>query len=88
MKALRQIFFLPTTREEKFTAKQVTDTVVVRAGDVLSDGTVYLGTKTFAFSIAHFVAINVAMVLGWRAAAVFTRLEFRRRAASNSEPAQ
>ena len=88
MNTVRQMLFLPTTREEKYKAKQVIDTLVVRAGDVLSAGTVYLGTKIIAFGMSHFVAINVAMVLAWRAAAVFTGLEFRRRAASNAEPAQ
>ena len=38
------MLYLPTTREEKYKAKQTIDTLVVRFGDVLSAVTVYVGT--------------------------------------------
>lgn len=79
MNTVRQMLFLPTTREEKYKAKQVIDTFVVRSGDVLAAATVYLGTTLFAFSVSQFALINVVLVLAWLAASVLTGLEFRRR---------
>ena len=79
MNTVRQMLFLPTTREEKYKAKQVIDSFVVRFGDVLSAGTVYLGTTFFALTVSQFAWINVVLVLVWLALAVATGLEFRRR---------
>ena len=41
MNTARQLLWLPTSREEKYKAKQAIDTFFVRAGDVLSAGAVY-----------------------------------------------
>src|SRR4029077_6596215 len=38
----RQLLWLPTSREEKYKAKQPIDTFFVRGGDLLSAGAVYL----------------------------------------------
>jgi AAA family ATP:ADP antiporter len=73
------MLFLPTSREEKYKAKQVIDTFVVRSGDVLSAGTVYLGTAVLALSVSQFAIVNVVLVLAWIAVSVLTGLEFRRR---------
>ena len=81
MNTVRQMLFLPTTREEKYKAKQVIDSLVVRSGDVLAAGTVYVGTTVFALNVSQFAAINVMLVLVWLAASVMTGLEFRRRSA-------
>jgi ATP:ADP antiporter, AAA family len=81
MNTVRQMLFLPTTREEKYKAKQVIDSLVVRAGDVLAAGTVYVGTTVCALSVSQFAAINVLLVLAWLGASVMTGLEFRRRSA-------
>jgi AAA family ATP:ADP antiporter len=81
MNTVRQMLFLPTTREEKYKAKQVIDSLVVRSGDVLAAGTVYLGTTVFALGVSQFAAINVLLVLAWLGASVATGLEFRRRTA-------
>ena len=40
MNTARQMLWLPTTRREKYAAKQAADTFVVRAGDVLAAGLV------------------------------------------------
>jgi AAA family ATP:ADP antiporter len=81
MNTVRQMLFLPTTREEKYKAKQVIDSLVVRSGDVLAAGTVYVGTTAFGLNVSQFAAINVLLVLGCLAASVMTGLEFRRRSA-------
>ncbi len=82
MNTVRQMLFLPTTREEKFKAKQVIDSLVVRAGDVLSAATVYIGTALLAWGVAQFAWINVALVLVWLALSMATGMEFGRRAAA------
>ena len=79
MNTVRQMLFLPTTREEKYKAKQVIDSLVVRMGDVLSAGTVYVGTTFFALTDSQFAWINVVLGVGWLALAVATGREFRRR---------
>jgi len=84
---VRQMLFLPTTREEKYKAKQVIDSLVVRSGDVLAAATVYLGTTVFALDVSQFAAINVVLVLVWLAASVLTGLEFHRRAALSAKAA-
>jgi AAA family ATP:ADP antiporter len=76
---VKQMLFLPTTREEKYKAKQVTDSFVVRAGDVLSSATVFVGTSLLALGTSHFAWINVALVTAWLVVAILVGREFRRR---------
>ena len=87
MNTVRQMLFLPTSREEKYKAKQVIDSLVVRSGDVLAAITVYLGTSVFALGVSQFAAINVVLVLAWLVASVLTGLEFRRRTAAQAATA-
>jgi AAA family ATP:ADP antiporter len=87
MNTVRHMLFLPTTREEKFKAKQVIDSFVVRAGDVVSAATVWIGTTVLAIGVSQFAWINVAVVLVWLAFAVATGREFARRAAAPTERA-
>ena len=75
--------FLPTRRNEKFKAKQVIDCFVVRAGDVLSAGTVYLGTAVFTLSISQFAWINVGVVVVWLGVSIAAGREFQRRVSSH-----
>ncbi|HTN49912.1 MAG TPA: MFS transporter [Burkholderiaceae bacterium] len=82
MNTVRQMLFLPTSREEKYKAKQVIDSFVVRAGDVLAAATVYLGTTLFALSVSQFACINAALVLVWLVLALLTGREFQRRTAA------
>jgi AAA family ATP:ADP antiporter len=87
MNTVRHMLFLPTSREEKFKAKQVIDSFVVRAGDVISAATVWLGTTVLAIGVTQFAWINVAVVLAWLAFAVATGREFARRSAAPQERA-
>jgi AAA family ATP:ADP antiporter len=82
MNTVRQMLFLPTTRGEKYKAKQVIDSFVVRVGDVLSAGTVYAGVTFFALSVSQFAWVNVALVVAWLAVAVFAGREFNHRVAA------
>jgi ATP:ADP antiporter, AAA family len=60
----RQALWLVTSREAKYKAKQVIDTFVVRAGDAVSAGMVWLGTL-FAAGPRSFLAINVGLSAIW-----------------------
>ncbi len=75
---LRGVLFLPTTREQKYKAKQAIDTIFVRAGDVLSALLVYVGTTYLAFHTAHFALFNLALVGVWIFLAILIGREFRR----------
>jgi AAA family ATP:ADP antiporter len=85
MNTVRQMLFLPTTREEKYKAKQVIDSFVVRAGDVLSAAAVYLGTTFLALGVVQFAWMNVALALVWLTLAVLTGREFARRLAAKQQ---
>lgn len=62
---VRQTLFLPTTREQKYKAKQAIDTFFVRAGDLLSAGVVLLGTQMLHFQTSHFALVNLGLVAVW-----------------------
>jgi AAA family ATP:ADP antiporter len=65
MNTAKALLWLPTTREEKYKAKQTTDTFFVRLGDMGQAGTVYLGTAVLGLSIAGFAGINLVLILFW-----------------------
>lgn len=62
---VRNMLFLPTTRAEKYKAKQAIDTFFVRFGDVLAAGLVLLGTSKLHLSPSGFAATNVALAFLW-----------------------
>lgn len=79
MNTAKQMLWLPTTREQKFKAKQAIDTFFVRSGDLLSAGVVYVGLHVLSLGPAGFSATNVvvlllALVVGTRLVARYTRL--------------
>ena len=69
MNTARSMLFLPTSEEEKWRARQVVDTVVVRFGDVISFLLVasvgLLGLPTSALAW-----VNLLLVVGWGFAAL------------------
>jgi hypothetical protein len=65
MNTARQLLWLPTSREEKYKAKQAIDTFFVRGGDVLSAGAVYVGTRVVQMSVAQFALVNLALTVLW-----------------------
>jgi AAA family ATP:ADP antiporter len=77
MNTARQLLWLPTSREEKYKAKQAADTFVVRAGDVLSAGLVWLGTQVLALDLRGFALANLLLVGLWLALAVLLLREYR-----------
>ncbi len=59
--AAKQALWLPTSREQKYVAKQAIDTFVVRAGDLLSGGVVYVGSELLSFNTRKFTMLNVVL---------------------------
>jgi AAA family ATP:ADP antiporter len=82
---VRHALFLPTTREQKYKAKQAIDTIFWRAGDVLSTVLVAVGTTWLAFHTKQFALINLGLVCIWIILAIFIGLENRRRVAGYHE---
>lgn len=64
----KQALWLPTSRQEKYKAKQAVDSFCVRAGDVIQAGIVYTG-ELASFGITAFAMLNVVMTAGWLAVA-------------------
>jgi AAA family ATP:ADP antiporter len=78
---VRQALFLPTTREQKYKAKQAIDTFFWRAGDVLSAVLVYLGLNWLRLSTQGFALVNIVLVLLWIVLGVAIGKEYQRRTA-------
>jgi AAA family ATP:ADP antiporter len=74
----KQMVWLPTSREEKYNAKQAIDTFFVRSGDMLAAGVVFLGTNLLSFGVPGFARANIAVVLIAIGVAVLLLREYRR----------
>jgi ATP:ADP antiporter, AAA family len=68
---VRNVLFLPTSRDQKYKAKQVIDSFFVRSGDVLSALLVYTGTTAFQMKAAGFARVNLILALIWIGLAIF-----------------
>jgi AAA family ATP:ADP antiporter len=75
---VRNVLFLPTTREEKYKAKQAIDSFFVRAGDVLSALLVFVGTTYLAMAAKHFAVVNLVLVGVWLIIAFLIGREYLR----------
>ncbi len=62
----RNALWLVVPREAKYKAKQITDTVMVRLGDVFAAGVVWIGTK-LALGTRAFVMANIVLAVAWLA---------------------
>src|SRR5437879_9877648 len=80
---VRNLLFLPTTRAEKYKAKQATDTIFWRLGDVLSAGLVLAGIHWLAFTTKSFAALNLVLAAAWLAIAFVIGRRFARLTASS-----
>jgi AAA family ATP:ADP antiporter len=84
MNTLKGVLFLPTTREEKYKAKQAIDTLFMRAGDVLSALLVFAGTTWLGFGARQFALVNMGLVIVWLAIALRIGREFQRLSAGRA----
>jgi len=77
MNTAKQMLWLPTSREEKYKAKQAIDTFFVRAGDLLAAGVVFAGTQ-LGLGVRGFAGFNVAVVGLWTFLGILLYREYRR----------
>jgi len=84
MNTAKAMLWLPTTRDEKYKAKQAIDTFFVRLGDVLSAGLVFVGTEWLGFGARDFGVANVVLVLVWLGVAWLLLREYRRLTAAGA----
>jgi AAA family ATP:ADP antiporter len=64
MKPAREMLFVVLSREEKYKAKNVIDTVVYRAGDAVS-AWVYAGMRSLGLNISAIALVAVPLALFW-----------------------
>ena len=76
---VRNVLFLPTSRDQKYKAKQVIDSFFVRAGDVLSAALVYVGVTLLGFSGTGFARVNLVLAAVWVLIAVAIGREYQRK---------
>jgi ATP:ADP antiporter, AAA family len=76
---LRAVLFLPTSRDQKYKAKQVIDSFFVRSGDVLSAALVFVGTTLLGFGVPGFARVNLVLALAWVALALAIGREYVRK---------
>ena len=77
MNTAKQMLWLPTTREQKFKAKQAIDTFFVRMGDMLAAAVVFVGTSIVSLSPSGFAGVNIVVVLASMAVAWALLREYR-----------
>jgi len=81
MNTARGLLWLPTSRDEKYKAKQAVDTFFVRLGDLLQAFLVFAGTHWLLLEVTGFAAVNVGLTLVWIVVAVLMLREHRKLAA-------
>jgi AAA family ATP:ADP antiporter len=74
---IKQVLYLPTTRTEKYKAKQAIDTFFVRAGDLCSAGLVLAGTHLFMLEVRGFAIATMALGVIWLVLSILLGRRFR-----------
>lgn len=75
---VRNMLFLPTTREEKYQAKQAIDSFCMRAGDVMAALLVFAGTSFLQLGAEGFAWMNVGLAGVWIVVVVAIGKRYRR----------
>jgi AAA family ATP:ADP antiporter len=73
------VLFLPTSRDEKYKAKQAIDSFFWRAGDVMSALLVYVGVTLLGFGTSGFAKVNLVLAFVWVLLAVAVGREYQRK---------
>ena len=76
---VRNMLFLPTSRDEKYKAKQAIDSFFQRAGDVLSAGLVFVGITLLGLETTGFARVNLVLAGIWLLLAVAVGREYTRK---------
>lgn len=83
---VKQVLYLPTTRTEKYKAKQAIDTFFVRLGDVCSAALVLAGTHLPGVGVREFATVTAGIAALWLVLAVGVGRRFRALAPDGGEP--
>lgn len=76
---VRNVLFLPTSRDQKYKAKQAIDSFFWRAGDVLSAVFVYVGVTLLGFGVSGFARVNLVLASIWLILAFAVGREYLRK---------
>ena len=76
---VRNVLFLPTSRDEKYKAKQVIDSFFWRAGDVMSAATVFVGVTMLGLETMGFASVNLVLAGIWLVLALAVGREYARK---------
>jgi AAA family ATP:ADP antiporter len=76
---VRNVLFLPTSRDEKYKAKQAIDSFFQRAGDVLSAALVFVGVTMLGLGTTGFARVNLVLAAVWLLLAVAIGREYARK---------
>jgi AAA family ATP:ADP antiporter len=76
---VRNVLFLPTSRDQKYKAKQAIDSFFWRAGDVLSAALVFVGVTQLGFDVIGFSRVNLALAGVWLLIALSVGREYARK---------
>ncbi len=74
---IKQVLYLPTTRTEKYKAKQAIDTFFVRAGDLCSAGLVFAGTHLLMLDVRGFAVATMVLGAVWLVLSLLLGRRFR-----------
>jgi AAA family ATP:ADP antiporter len=76
---VRNVLFLPTSRDEKYKAKQAIDSFFWRAGDVLSALVVFVGVTMLGLGTSGFAQANLLLASVWLLLAFAVGREYARK---------
>jgi AAA family ATP:ADP antiporter len=76
---VRNVLFLPTSRDEKYKAKQAIDSFFQRAGDVLSAALVFVGVTMLGLGTTGFARVNLVLAGIWLLLAIAVGREYARK---------
>jgi len=65
MNTAKQLMWLPTSREEKYKAKQAVDAFFYRIGDLVAAAVVFVGTSWLSMGSRAFAIANLLFVIAW-----------------------
>lgn len=74
----RQLLWLPTSREEKYSAKQAIDTFVVRTGDLVAAAIVALVATRWQLDVQQVARLNLGVVAVWLVVGLIAVRAYRR----------
>jgi ATP:ADP antiporter, AAA family len=79
---VRNVLFLPTSRDEKYKAKQAIDSFFWRAGDVMSAALVFVGVTMLGLGTTGFARVNLVLAAIWVILAFAVGREYARRSSA------